>query len=245
MKSIVSILALAAAASLASAGSVTVSGAANGASNGNFAVLSSTNLADSWSFNFSNTGVTVRGLVQVSNTFDVSSNQHVLTLVLTQMQYTSSLAAATTIQLDIVQDYLLNGVVSNANASHQLNGFTSFAAAGQSASIVANSTHETTALSTLNYGATSIAAGNNNFFVGDGAPRFGIPVSGLYRIAASTVFTITAGTGGAVTINLPDSQVDNASIVLVPLPPAAFAGLGGLALVGLGAQIRRRRLAQA
>jgi hypothetical protein len=247
MKKIGSIIALTLAAGAASAGQVNVSGDLSVSRNGNFGVLGFLpgQGADSWSFNASGSGASINGLIQVTNTYDAVSNQQLITLVLTQMTFSSvSFQGTRTVTVDITQDYAVAGPVSFANASHQMNGFNTFSGAGQVATARSDSTHEGTALPTLTRTTNSVGAGNDPFNIGDGAPRTPISVSGVYSIAARYVFTIT-NNGGSVSINLPDSGVDNATIVLVPLPPAAFAGLGGLALVGVGATIRRRRLSRA
>lgn len=247
MHKISAMLAMSIAAGVASAGQVSVSGDLATAANGNYAVLGfapGAN-ADVWSFSTSGGGASISGLIQVTNTYDAVSNQQLITLVLTQMTFSSvSFQGTRTVTVDIAQDYAVAGPVSFANASHQMNGFNTFSGAGQTASARSDSTHEGTALPTLFRANTSSGAGTDPFNVGDGAPRTPISVSGVYSIAARYVFTIT-NNGGNVSINLPDSGVDNATIVLVPLPPAAFAGLGGLALVGVGASVRRRRIARA
>jgi hypothetical protein len=53
-------------------------------------------------------------------------------------------------------------------------------------------------------------------------------------------FTLTRGASGTVTLNLPNSGVDQASAAnAIPLPPAGLAGLAGLAgVMGFG-RIRR------
>jgi hypothetical protein len=92
-------------------------------------------------------------------------------------------------------------------------------------------------------GALSGGAGTSGINRGTAS----VPVAvgaGVWRIATTYTFTVNAA-GGTVSIFLPDSGVDNTLVALVPLPPAAFAGLGGLALVGVGAAIRRRNLARA
>ena len=254
MKKMIGLLALVATAGLAQAGQVTVTGALNTGASGNFAVLSSANLADTWNFSASSGGVSVTGLIQAVNTFNTNTNEHTLSLILTNMRFTSTVQGTRTITVNITQDYSFNNAVAIANASHVLNGFADFTAAGQSISISKASTHESSNLTTLNVSrAWDGVPGPNSppgvdrdpFFIGDGAPRVAIPVTGVYTINTTYTFTINNSGNSPVTIELPDSGVDNVTVLLVPLPPAAWAGMGGLALVGMGAAIRRRRLAQA
>ena len=78
---------------------------------------------------------------------------------------------------------------------------------------------------------------------GTGNPQ-GVQVIGdIYRIAVQYRFTINAG-GGIVSVELPQSLGDVATLVLVPLPPAGWAGLAGLALVGYGSWRRKKLVAQ-
>ena len=252
-KILIGMMALAAMAGTASAGNVTVSGALNTSVNGNFAVLSSANLADTWNFSASSGGVSVTGLIQAVNTFNTNTNEHTLSLILTSMRFTSTVQGTRTITVNVTQDYSFNNAVAIANASHVLNGFADFTSAGQSMSIIKASTHESSNLTTLNVSRSwdGIPGPNSPpgvdrdpFFIGDGAPRVAIPVTGVYTINTTYTFTINNTGNGHVTIELPDSGVDNVTVVLVPLPPAAWAGLGGLALVGVGAHVRRRRMTE-
>ena len=66
-------------------------------------------------------------------------------------------------------------------------------------------------------------------------------IGNVYTTVSTYVFTFSGGTGTG-SIILPDSGVDNTTLLLVPLPPAAYAGIGGLALAGFAAQRRRSTL---
>jgi hypothetical protein len=228
---------LAAAAGIAQAAQVNVTGAHVTSATGNN--LIGVGAAAQNSFSAGSGSNAVSGVVRFSNTFD--GNAQVLELTLTSFNWTSNAQGTVTLRVDIAQDYTIADPVAFATGSHQLNGNAVFTGTGQSATVVSNSTHEATVLPTLSYNSvvdgTLINAGQG--------PTTPVAVTGgVYTITASYLFTITAN-GASASIILPDSGVDNATLTLVPLPPAAWAGLGGLAFVGGASIVRRRRLANA
>lgn len=232
---------LAAAAGIANAAQVNVTGAHTTSATGNN--LIGVNQAFQNSFSAGSGANSVTGVVRFSNTFD-GSNQ-VLELTLTNFTWTSNAQGTVSLRVDITQDYTIQAGVENATGSHQLNGNVVLSSEGQNATIVNNSTHESTVLPTLNYNYAADAAQFGNIINKGQGPTTPVAVSGnVYTITASYLFTLTAN-GFSASIVLPDSGVDNATLTLVPLPPAAWAGLGGLAFVGGASIARRRRLARA
>jgi hypothetical protein len=228
---------LATAAGVAQAAQVNVTGAHTTSATGNNQI--GVNQAAQNSFSAGSGSNFVTGVVRFSNTFDGTSQ--VLELTLTNFTWSSNSATPVTLRIDMVQDYTVAGSAVSATGSHQLNGNAVFANSTQSATVVANSTHESTALPVLSYNS---GVDGNSITKGQGATTSVAISGGVYTIAASYVFTLSAN-GAVASIVLPDSGVNNASLTLVPLPPAAWAGLGGLAFVGGASVARRRRLARA
>jgi hypothetical protein len=226
-KTLIGMLALAAAAGTASAASVNVAGGASG-SGSNTPVLG-LNSITALPFTASGAGVTVNGLVQGGNS--VVGDTQLFTLVLTNFNFTSTNQGTTTITVTVSQDYDIGAPGSSATGSHQYNGNTTGTRSG---SISVASTHESTALPVIGENFS----GTQNIGAQQGA-TIGVPIAGsVYSIVATYTFTINGGAGSG-SIILPDSGVDNATLVLVPLPPAAYAGMGGLALAGFAAFRRR------
>ncbi|MGE3109764.1 MAG: hypothetical protein AB7G11_06660 [Phycisphaerales bacterium] len=237
MKTLSSILAaaiLAAAAGSASGALVTIGGNFGG-SFGNSNVLA-VNGQSSTSISGNIGGASFSGVVNASS-FDGGCN---LLLTLTQFSFTSSMSGNVTLTVTIVQDYDIP-VALGWTGSHQFNGDANFSGAGQSASLNVTSTHETTALPTLNQAEVAGGPGTVVFNRGQGPTTVVTPVATPYRIATTYTFVLNRGATGSVVFNLPDSGVDQASCVQpIPLPSAGLAGLAGILGV---AGIRRRRLA--
>ncbi|MFO0831144.1 MAG: hypothetical protein U0637_04775 [Phycisphaerales bacterium] len=184
-------------------------------------------------FSGSSADASVTGLVAATST--IVGSQQTLNLRLTGFTFTSTSQSNVVIEVNIIQDYVLTNQGSFSTASHQLNGNTQGTRSGN---IVVTSVHESTNLPVLNVG---FVGATNPITAEQGATTVVSPIDGIYRINTTYRFTIEGGSGTG-SIILPDSGHDDVLLVLVPLPPAAAAGLGGLALVGVGASLRRRAL---
>lgn len=149
---------LAAAAGIAQAAQVNVTGAHVTSATGNN--LIGVGAAAQNSFSAGSGGNSVTGVVRFSNTFD--GDAQVLELTLTNFTWTSNAQGTVTLRVDITQDYTIANPVALATGSHQLNGNVQLTSEGQNATIVNNSTHEGTVLPTLNYNyaVDSITDGN-------------------------------------------------------------------------------------
>lgn len=240
-----SLAALILAAGSASAATINVTGAYN--LNAGSAAAIGVNAAGQHSFSQGSGSDFVSGVVRFSNTSEGNGSQ-VFELTLTSFTFSSAAQGPVTLAIRIVQDFVIDGVALSATGSHQVNGNANFSAAGQIVTASITSTHEATELPTLqvNPGAVGIGSGPITTVIARGqGPTTPVAVSGgIYTIDTTYTFTLNAFGNGPVSVVLPDSGVDNATLLLVPLPPAAWAGLGGLAFVGGGAAIRRRRLAK-
>lgn len=220
-----SLVALAAAAGSAQAAQVNVTGSlsTSGGAAGVLAMGSTTGT----NFSASNATSSVSGIIAASSVL-VDGNL-TLELRLTGFTYTSSGDGSITVTIS--QDYDCGNPVGPATASHQFNGNTTGTRNG---SVAVASTHESTALPNISANFTGAQA----ISAGQGATS-SVPVIGnVYTIVATYVFTFSGGQGVG-SIILPDSGHDDTLLVLVPLPPAAYAGMGGLALAGFAAFRRR------
>lgn len=192
--------------------------------NGNLIALNS---AGQRTFSQNLGDASVSGTVRFSNTFFDGVQQ--IELTLTSFTYTSSSTQSRTLSVRIVQDYLLHGDMVSGTASHQVNGNATFSAAGQILTGSIASQHESTALPTLLVnpnGAGAGSAGQSNIARSQG-PATPLSVSGpLYTIDTTYTFVINAF-GGQTSINLPDSGVDNATLIPTPAS-AALLGMAGL-----------------
>jgi hypothetical protein len=241
-----SLAALILAAGSATAATINVSGAYNlNAGNANAIGVGS---AGQHSFSQGSGNDFVSGVVRFSNTSEGNGNQF-FELTLTSFTFSSAAQGPVTLSIRIVQDFIIDGTVGSATGSHQVNGNANFSAAGQVVTASIISRHEETELPTLvvNPGAVGIGSGPVQTIInrGQGATTPVTVSGGIYTIDTTYTFTLNALGLGPVSIVLPDSGVDNATLLLVPLPPAAWAGLGGLAFVSGSAALRRRRLAKA
>jgi hypothetical protein len=244
VKKAIGILALALVAGAAQAATVQVNG---GAVQGPGVGPAAINTGGQFSFNGSAGNGSWNGVARWSNTADQS--QQCLELTLTNFTFTATGQSNEVLSITIVQDYVLDPGALAGTASHQLNGSVNFSQAGQLAQGTVVSNHSAGGAPTvLNNNFNSgggLSSGAGISPISRGTPSLPVQIaSNIWRIATTYTFTLNAA-GGTVSVFLPDSGVDNTCLALVPLPPAAFAGLGGLALVGVGAAIRRRNLARA
>jgi hypothetical protein len=181
-----------------------------------------------------------------SNRIDASTGTQRLHLALANPIAFSGTRSPLLVNLNIVKDFRVAGEVDSATARTGTGLLAFHTGAGQSATIGHASIHEGTLLPESWVGEGSEGDEDGSPFAGFYASTMlpapsSVGVSGLYRMNVNYNFLVNAKNGGAIV--LPASGgFDEAQLVLVPLPPAAWAGLGCLALVGGGAYLRRRRL---
>lgn len=244
MKKAIGILALALAAGAAQAASISINGGPAIGSSGPVGI-GGNGIQD---FSGSTANGSWNGIVTWNNL--AGANVQTLNLTLTNFTFTATGQANQVLTIAIVQDYNLSpNAFANGTAEHLLDGSVNFSQAGQLAtgSVVTN--HDAGAAPTvINNGfnlGQGLSSGAGTSPISRNTGSFGVAIaSNIWRITTTYTFTLNAA-GGTVSLFLPNSGVDNTLVALVPLPPAAFAGLGGLALVGVGAAIRRRNLARA
>jgi hypothetical protein len=187
----------------------------------------------------------VSGRVEYAN--NLIGNTQRFGLALTQFSFVGNGSTTQSVTVDLVQDFRIAGSnVGTAQAGIAVQGNVVFNRAGQLVQGTIQSTHENINLPLIGFnpnGVLSSNAATSLLSRGTGNPQ-GVQVIGdIYRIAVQYRFTINAG-GGIVSVELPQSLGDVATLVLVPLPPAGWAGLAGLALVGYGSWRRKKLVAQ-
>lgn len=238
-----SALALAALAGAANAATFSITsnvGAYNGQSGGSADALA---IGSTWGTNFSfGTGTnSLRGTINSANVISTGSSgqNQVFTLVFTDFSFKSDTEQSAEILVSITQDYVIAAGAGNpATGSHQINGMGFFSTLGQNVQGSVASQHESTVLAPLNFNLT---AGGFSQLINDAEPTVAVPhAGGIYTITTQYRFVVSANGQGVTEIFMPDSGVDNSFLTMVvPLPPAAYAGLATLALAGFAA-IRRR-----
>jgi hypothetical protein len=232
-----SLFALALAAGSANAALVTVTGAHNAGPMGSTGPLAIGG-SGAMDFNAGSGNNFVSGTVEFTN--NTSQSTQSLTLRLTNFTFSSDAAGPVSVSVNLVQDFAISdAALLTARASHQFQGNTSFVSAAQSARVTKISSHESTALPNLDTGVKT-GVGAINFDASHGQ-FVEVGTDLVYRMNTTYTFLLN-GAGGVAQVIIANTAIDNANLVLVPLPPAAFAGIGGLAVVGIAGRIRRRKM---
>lgn len=238
MKKILALSVVGAAALAAGTASAATIQLGGGTLTGNFgnAAAQGLNSSSDFLFNAASGGTSVSGRVQAAN-FGSS-----LFLTLTDLDFTTTSTSSVTLTVRIIADFVLAPTAIQATASHQINGNTAGSVVG--ATVQKDSLHESTNLAQLFVGPIT---GSGNILINDGSgAAVPVPFAGsIYTIDTLYTFTLARGTASASgSIVLPNSGVDQVTLTVIPLPPATYAGLGSLAILGAGAFVRRRRLSR-
>jgi hypothetical protein len=206
----------------------------------------------------SNGNDTVRGTLEVANRL-VGSQQQMSVRFTDLILSTVNTNTDRLFSIVVEQDFAIsNQAISNtASATQTFAATSNMIREGQSWSAQAQAFHEGVEIARLSFDsplatyANSWAGGWKDVELGTTAAR-NITVAGAYRIRTVYTFVLTSNPACdwmAVEFN-PDSQWhdgldrlgSSAHLAIVPLPPAAWAGIGGLGIVGIAAKIRRRKL---
>lgn len=183
----------------------------------------------------------ISGRVEYANA--VFNGRQRMGLTLTQFNFVGDGATTQTVTINLVQDFAIAGEnVGRAFAAQTVQGRVNFGGAGQLAQGSMSSAHEGTNLPLVGFnpgGVLSNGAISSAISRSSGGTDVSV-IGNVYRIAVQYTFTINAN-GGIVSIELPQSLGDVATLVLVPLPPAGWAGLAGLGLVGFAIRRRQQR----
>jgi hypothetical protein len=172
---------------------------------------------------------------------------------------TNNTNTARTFTMSIDQDFVVsNQLIGNqAEAKQTFNATSNMIREGQRWSAQAQAFHEGVEIPRLSFN-TPVSSNANGWANGWRDVDLGttnqqhVTVSGVYRIR--TVYTFTVQSNPACDWMAIEFNPDNpyhdgldrlgssAHLAIVPLPPAAWAGIGGLGVVGIAARIRRRKL---
>jgi len=221
------VLVLAASAGSASAALITISGGTFAGSFGTNDVLAQ-NSQNVVQIVGATSNASFVGDVEVANLNNGTS----LLLTLTNFIFTSESNTPLVLTIDITQDYDVAGIFG-WTGSHQFNGNMDFTAAGQVGNLFVTSQHEGTNLPDLLQNEVAAGPGIVTLNRGQGAATIIAPVTNPYTIRTVYTMTLTAGSAGPVSLVLPNSGVDQAS--LIPVPSSAVAmllGMGGMAKLG-------------
>lgn len=200
------------------------------------------------SVNFEDSTGRFSGTVRVYNTYNAMTGVQLIGLELTSFRYYNNQSGgAETVTLTAEQLFAVaSGAGTGGTQSYQGGQFSSnMTSSGQLARVTSQSFHEGVELPRLDYnqaaayssggGVTPIDLGTSN--------AQSVTVSGNYRIRQ--VWTFVTDTNAAcnwMAIDYCEPSGGYASLTLVPLPAASWAGLGGLAGVAIIGGVRRKRL---
>ncbi len=254
---LISLAALVSVGSMAHAATITVSGAVTQSATGSVGPLGigqtrtqSLNLDDGQDF--------AVGTLEVANRL-VGGEQQLSVRFLDLRIGTNGTNTARTFTIAIDQDFTVSNLLigNQAEAKQTFNATSNMIREGQRWSAQAQAFHEGVEIPRLSF-ATPVSSNANGWAHGSRDVDLGttnpqhVTVSGVYRIR--TVYTFTVQSNPACDWMAIEFNPDNpyhdgldrlgssAHLAIVPLPPAAWAGIGGLGVVGIAARIRRRRL---
>jgi hypothetical protein len=223
---------------------VSLQGAHNAPTTGSLGPLG-LNANTSVSFSSGTGNDRISGTIVSSNTSFNGGQQFGLSL--TNFVFSGTGNTTQSVTIELIQDYVVDSTfVGRAEtlAGAGMIGNVAFSGAGQLAQGSVQSMHECTNLPFVMFNPNGILidqARTTGVSRGTGAATAVAVMGNVYRVAMCYTFTINAN-NGIVQINLAETSGASATLVLVPLPPAAWAGLGGLALAGGMRMVRRRKL---
>ncbi len=182
----------------------------------------------------------VSGMVRVSNS--IVNGQQSFELSLMNFSFSAAGNTNKTISINVAQDFTVGGNIGAVSTGRQMNGFVSFAQAGQLATGYSDASHESAQLPRVAFNpgsALSTASGNPAISRSVGNTT-NVAVAGTYRMVTTYVFTLNAA-NGVVSINFPDAITDSATLVLVPLEHVAMGAGGALGLAFWQSRRMRKR----
>ncbi len=199
------------------------------------------------SLHFSDASGRFSGTVHVFNNYNSTTGVQSLGLELTSFRYFNNLLAPSeTVTFVVEQRFAVANGAAGGTQSYQSGGFTSnLTAAGQLAQVTSQSYHEGVELPRLQYNqgaAYSATGGATPINLGSSTAQ-NVAVSGSYRIQQVWTFvTDTNVNCDWMAIDYREPVGGYANLYLVPLPAGAWAGLSGLAGVGVMGLVRLKRL---
>jgi hypothetical protein len=176
----------------------------------------------------------------------LANGQQCFTVQVESMRFDKYTSGSKTITLEIIQDFaVVAASTGQGTATQTFNATANVPRSGQTASFSSDAYHEGTQLPRFTGQNASSGGGWTPIDCGTTNPVT-VYQSGTYRIRALYTFTLNSSNGNWMALEILPGQHDNVSttgcLVLVPLPPAAWAGLSGLAMLIGYRTIRRRQL---
>jgi hypothetical protein len=178
----------------------------------------------------------------------VANGTQCFTVEVESMRFDKYISGSRQITLEIIQDFTVEtGYLPNGTATQTFNATANVPSAGQTTSFIADAFHEGTQLPRFQGQNGSSGGGWTPIDCGTSTP-VSLLQAGTYRIRALYTFTLSSSNANWMALEVIPGQHDDVSttgcLTLVPLPPAAWAGLAGLGLVGGVSYVRSRKLKQ-
>ena len=242
IKTLVLLAGLTAAATSAHAARVSITGHVNHAGTGSVGPLSAGSSVNT-AFNASGPNTTVSGVLR-ARSFTDADGQFMMSLAWDDVNVVTCHPTTVNFTVTISQDFAVPTGFNKVN-------FNSFAAntdliaqgGGQNATVTRTRSDYGTMLPVsvtnvlTNRPTGSYLLDNNAAFANTSAAA---NVGSFYRVQMTVAFSL-ASCGNLLRVEDQQGIEDVTGLVVVPLPTAAWAGIGGLAMVG-GARIRRNRM---
>jgi hypothetical protein len=178
------------------------------------------------------------GNYSVPVTDSLSDGTYTPSIKVTDAAGNSSTAAGTAFTVDAA-------AMSPATATQTFNTTANVPRSGQTTSFIADVYHEGTQLPRFQGQNGSSGSGWTPIDCGT-STSVSLLQAGNYRIRALYTFTLNSSNSNWMALEVIPGQHDDVSttgcLTLVPLPPAAWAGIGGLGVVGGLSYMRNRKL---
>ncbi len=224
------------------AAQITVTGAIN-ASTGNV-TAAAINSDFTQHISGSATGTSFQADIRIINC--VANGTQCFTVEVASMRFDKAISGSKQITLEIIQDFTVDAAaLSPTTATQTFNATANVPRTGQITSFIADAFHEGTQLPRFQGQNGTSGGGWTPIDCGTSTP-VSLMQAGTYRVRALYTFTLNSSNSNWMALEVIPGQNDNVSttgcLTLVPLPPAAWAGLGGLGVVGGLSYIRHRKL---
>lgn len=189
-------------------------------------------------------GVGFQADVRIINT--IANGTQSFTVAVESLRFDKATSGSKTLTLEIIQDFTVDGLsTGNATATQTFNSTANVPRAGQTTQFTSDAFHEGSQLPRFQGQNGTSGSGWTAIDCGTSTP-VALMQSGTYRIRALYTFTLNSTNNNWMALEVIAGQNDNVSttgtLTLVPLPPAAWAGLAGLGLVGGVSYVRNRKL---
>ncbi len=189
-------------------------------------------------------GTSFQADIRIINT--IANGTQCFTVEIASMRFDKYTSGSKQITLEIIQDFTVDAAaMSPATATQTFNTTANVPRSGQTTSFIADVYHEGTQLPRFQGQNGSSGSGWTPIDCGT-STSVSLLQAGNYRIRALYTFTLNSSNSNWMALEVIPGQHDDVSttgcLTLVPLPPAAWAGIGGLGVVGGLSYMRNRKL---